>query len=158
MITQPWLWMAVGMALAVLALAIGAGWLMRKGPLQPSFERARKLFHFQRERVEHRFFVLAAKSGKPRGLEWVDCDFEDEVSFARDRHNGRLRALVGVTIRFRAVEGGGMEDNPNVGKLRSASAVFHLEGSDWTTNGRVLFNLNPTQAIEHFRQELEVVE
>jgi hypothetical protein len=36
--------------------------------------------------------------------------------------------------------------------------VFHLEGSDWGTDGRVLFNLNPTQAIEHFRQELEVVE
>jgi hypothetical protein len=63
-----------------------------------------------------------------------------------------------VTVRFRAVEGGGMEDNPNVANLRAASAIFLLDGEDWSTDGRVLFNLNPLQAIEHFRQELEVVE
>jgi hypothetical protein len=157
MIASPWLWMAVG-AVLTAAIAAGAWWLLRRPPGRASIERARKLFHLQRERVEHRLFVLASQSGKPRGLEWVDCDFEDGVSFARDRHTGRLRAFVGVTIRFRAAEGGGMEDNPNVGNLRAASAVFQLEGSDWGTDGRVLFNLNPTQAIEHFRQELEVVE
>jgi hypothetical protein len=157
MIAQPWLWMAAG-ALVAAAAAAGVWWLLQRQPRRASVERARKLFHLQRERAEHRFFMLASQSGKPRGLEWVDCDFEDGVSFARDRHSGRLRALVGVTIRFRATEGGGMEDNPNVGNLRAASAVFHLEGSDWGTDGRVLFNLNPTQAIEHFRQELEVVE
>lgn len=154
---QPWLWMVAGAALAAIAAA-GLWWLFHRRPGRASIERARKLFHFQRERLEHRFFVLAARSGKPRGLEWVDCDFEDDVSFARDRHTGQLRALVGVTIRFRAVEGGGMEDNPNVGNLRAASAVFHLNGSDWNTDGRVLFNLNPAQAIKHFEHELEVVE
>jgi len=51
-----------------------------------------------------------------------------------------------------------MEDNPNVTNLRAASAIFLLDGEDWSTDGRVLFNLNPLQAIEHFRQELEVVE
>ena len=35
---------------------------------------------------------------------------------------------------------------------------FLLDGEDWSTDGRVLFNLNPLQAIEHFRKELEVVE
>jgi hypothetical protein len=157
MLTQPWLWMVAGAALAAVAAA-GMWWLLSRQPRRVSVERARKLFHLQRERLEHRFFVLAARSGKPRGLEWVDCDFEDEVSFARDRHNGRLRALVGVTIRFRAIDGGGMEDNPNVGNPRAASAVFHLDGDDWGTHGRILFNLNPSQAIQHFRQELEVVE
>ena len=102
--------------------------------------------------------TLASSSGKPRGLEWVDCDFDDSVSFARDRHTGRLRALVGLTIRFRAIEGGGMEDNPNVNNLRAASAVFHLDGDEWGTDGRALMNLNPVQAIEHYRQELEMVE
>jgi len=120
--------------------------------------RARKLFHLRREWLEARFFTLAATSGKPRGLEWVDCDFDDDVSFARDRNTGQLRALVGVTIRFRAVEGGGMEDNPNVGNLRAASAVFHLDGDQWGTDGRVVFNLSPVQAIAHYRQELELVE
>ena len=101
------------------------GWWLLLGrlrrPQRATVERARKLFHLQRERLEHKFFTLAAKSGKPRGLEWTDCEFEDGVSFARDRHTGRLRALVGVTVRFKAIEGGGMEDNPNVGLPRAAS-------------------------------------
>jgi hypothetical protein len=157
MLNQPWLWIAAGVA--VLALGLALVWLIAfRKPRRATIDRARKLFHLRREWLEARFFTLAAGSGKPRGLEWVDCDFDDGVSFARDRHTGRLRALVGVTIRFRAVEGGGMEDNPNVGNLRAASAVFHLDGEEWSTDGRVLFNLNPAQAIEHFRQELEVVE
>jgi hypothetical protein len=157
MFAQPWLWMVAGAAVAAV-IAAGLWWLFYRRPGPSSVERARKLFHLQRERVEHRFFMLAAQSGKPRGLEWVDCDFEDDVSFARDRHSGRLRALVAVTIRFRAVEGGDMEDNPNVGNLRAGSAVFQLDGSDWATDGRVIFNLNPAEAIELHRQELEVVE
>jgi hypothetical protein len=157
MVAALWLWVLAGVAVVALVLA-AVGWAVRHRPRRPTIERARKLFHLRREGLEHRFFVLAAKSGKPRGLEWIDCDFEDGVSFARDRHNGRLRAFVGVTIRFRAVEGGGMEDNVNVGNLRAASAVFLLDGEEWGTDGRVVFNLNPAEAIEHFRAELEVVE
>ena len=89
-------------------------------------------------------------------MEWVECDFEDEVSFARDRHTGRLRALVAVTIRFKAIEGGPMEDNPNVDNLRAASAVFLLDGDDWSTDGRVMFNVNPTEAIQLYREEAAV--
>ena len=150
--------LAVAGAVLLFAVVTGFAWLRSQRPGRFNLERARKLFHLRREWLEAKFFTLAANSGKPRGLEWVECDFEDAVSFARDRHTGKLRALVGVTIRFRAVEGGGMEDNPNVHNLRAASAVFLLDGEDWSTDGRVLFNLNPLQAIEHFRQELEVVE
>jgi hypothetical protein len=157
MFVEHWPWFAAAVALAALAAVVI--WLLVRRPLgRPSIERARKLFHLQRERIEHRLLQLASKSGKPRGLEWVDCDFEDEVSFARDRHTGRLRALVGVTISFRAASGGGMEDNPNVGNLRAASAVFLLDGDDWSTDGRVLFNLNPVEAIQLHREELELVE
>src|SRR5687767_11417617 len=131
MFAQPWIWIVMGLALAAAgALCI---WLVvSRKPRRATIERARRLFHVQRERIEHRFFMLASKSGKPRGLEWVDCDFEDGVSFARDRHSGCLRALVGVTVHFQAVEGGGMEDNPNVGLPRAATAVFHLDGDDWS--------------------------
>jgi len=150
-------WILVGMS--ILAAATGVFVVLRRRlPWRPDLNRARKLFHLRREWLEARFFTLAATSGKPRGLEWVDCDFDDDVSFARDRNTGQLRALVGVTIRFRAVEGGGMEDNPNVGNLRAASAVFHLDGDQWGTDGRVVFNLSPVQAIAHYRQELELVE
>lgn len=147
----------IGGIVAVVSVSATA-FFRRRRPQKVNLEKARGRFHLRREWLEARFITLAANSGKPRGLEWVDCDFDDSVAFARDRHTGRLRALVGVTIRFRAIEGGGMEDNPNVGNLRAASAVFHLDGDEWSTDGRALMNLNPEQAIEHYRQELEMVE
>jgi len=152
---EPWMWIASGMVLGGLIAALI--WAALRHPRRISVESARKLFHLQRERLEYRFLVLASQTGKPRGLEWVDCDFEDDVSLARDRHTGRLRAYVGVTIRFRALEGGGMEDNPNVDDLKAGSAEFRLDGSEWGTDGRVVFNLNPVEAIQYYR-ELEMVE
>ena len=156
MFGEPWIWMTG--AVVAISLAVALWWAAVRHPRRTTIERARKLFHLQRERLEFRFFQLAANSYKPRGLDLVDCDFEDEISFARDRHNGRLRSYVGVTIRFRAIEGGGMEDNPNVGNLKAGSAEFRLDGSDWGTDGKVHFNVNPVEAIQRYRQELELVE
>jgi len=152
MIGEPWIWMAGAVVLAGLAIALG--WAAMRHPRRTSIERARKLFHLQRERLEFRFFTLAQKSYQPRGLDLVDCDFEDEVSFARDHHHGRLRAYVAVTIRFRAIEGGGMEDNANVDNLKAGCAEFRLDGSDWGTDGKVHFNVNPVEAIQRYQLEL----
>src|SRR5262245_36502270 len=73
-------------------------------------ERARHAFRRQREVLEARFFDLAAASGKPRGLRWIDCDWLEAVTFARDRKSGLLTAFAAVNIRFEAIEGGDMED------------------------------------------------
>ena len=154
---EPWQWITA--AVVLLAVAGVASWLyFRKRPRRSTVERARKLFHLRREWLEARFFAQAAQSGKPRGLEWADCEFEDDVSFARDRHTGQLRALVGVTIKFRAIEGSGMEDNPNVENPKAASAVFYFDEDEWTSNGQICMNLNPAQTIRHFHQDLEAVE
>jgi len=51
-----------------------------------------------------------------------------------------------------------MEDNPNVGNIRAASAVFQFDGEAWSTLGRAIFNLEPLEAIEHFKNELELIE
>ena len=119
--------------------------------------RARELFFLRREWLEARFLTIAGESGIPRGLAWCNCDFDDEVTFARDRHNRQLRALVGVTISFEAVEGGGMEDVEAVGNLRAATAVFRFGHGQWHTDGRAVFNLNPDETIRHFGHELEPV-
>jgi hypothetical protein len=140
---------AVGVAIGVFIV-----WRSRAGSAaEPALQSARQLFHLRREMLEARFLTLASQSGKPRGLTWADCDFEDEVSFARDRQSRQLRALVGVTIRFEAIEGGDMEGNPNVDKLRAATAVFLFENGQWMTEGRAIFNLNPEEAIRHFQLE-----
>ena len=116
------------------------------------------LFQRRREWLEAKFFEIASQRGSPRGLEWTDIDFESKVSFARDRRNGDLTALVGITIKFDPIEGGGMEDVEAVANRKAASAVFRHRGTEWTTDGRAIFNLNPVEAIEYYQSELELLE
>ena len=79
-------------------------------------------------------------------------------SLSRDRANGAIVGLVGVTIGFEAVEGGGMEEVEAVGNLRAATAVFTHNGREWTTQGRAVFNLEPGEVVERYRESLEPVE
>lgn len=127
----------------------------RKGA---SLELAKKLFSERREWVEADFWKIGTNSGKPRGLEWESCDFDSDVKFARDRSSGELTAFVGVSIKFRAVIGGGMEDVAAVANEKAATAVFRFNGKSWEATGKTVFNLNPTQAIEYYQNELESVQ
>ncbi len=124
----------------------------RRGP-QP--ERARRLFPFQREHLELLFFQSASASGKPRGLRWKDIEWGSSVEYARERSSGQLAALVGITIRFEAIEGGDMEGLPAVANLRNASAVFFFHDGRWHTVGKAVFNLNPDEALTHFQNQYE---
>lgn len=135
-------------AVIVLAISIRPWMAIRR---RRWLEQSKRLFRQHRERLEAKLVDLAEQSGKPRGLKWQRCDFSDEVAFARDCNSGMLTALVALTISFEAVEGGGMEDVEAVGNLRAATAVFFLEGNRWDTHGRVIFNLEPAEAIERFQ-------
>ncbi|HEV3138018.1 MAG TPA: hypothetical protein VGZ26_08935 [Pirellulales bacterium] len=153
----PWWVMAITASLLVV-LTIAVAWRPVRARLRENdLARARKDFHRQREHLEARFISLAAQSGKPRGLDWVRCDFDDDVIYARNRQSGALSAFVGVTIGFEATEGGGMEDVDAVGNLRAATAVFRVEHGSWATDGRALFNLNPAEAIAYYQDNLELV-
>jgi len=148
-------------AAAVLAVAVIVAALVWR-PLQKRVRErrlveARREFHRQRERLEAKFQSLASKSGKPRGLDWVRCDFEDDVIYARHRQSGELSAFVSVTIGFEAIEGGGMEHVEAVSNLRAATAVFRVERGAWLTDGRALFNLTPEEAVNYYQDNLELV-
>jgi hypothetical protein len=145
-----WLLLLLPLALLVVALVLR----VRRGP-RVSAAELQKRFLQQREHLEAAFFAAAAASGKPRGLRWKDCEWENEVAFARERQTGRLAALVAVTISFEAVEGGEMEGVAAVGNLRAASAVFFHDGGRWRTAGQAIFNLTPAEAIEHFKGRYE---
>ncbi|QDU96646.1 hypothetical protein [Lignipirellula cremea] len=151
-------WLVIGVVFALLAAGLAAviaiGFLMQKRQALGRTDAVQR-FTQRREELETLFFEQAAASGRPRGLAWVDCDFGADQIYARDRNSGQLRALVPVTIRFEAVAGGGMEDNPNVANLRAATAVFHYDGREWSTTGQVIFNLEPAEALQHFQHELE---
>jgi hypothetical protein len=119
--------------------------------------RALKEFARQRQRLEHEFVTAAAATGKPRGLIWKECGFQPGVLLARDRANGEFVGLVGVTISFEAIQGGGMEDVEAVGNLRAATAVFNWNGRQWTTQGRAVFNLEPHEVLERYRESLDPI-
>src|SRR5438477_10163514 len=103
-----WILGAVAVVCGIVAAAVWRP--IRTARREKTLSRARRDFHRQREQLEARFLTRAAASGKPRGLRWSDCSFEDDVTYARDRRSKRLSALVAVTIRFEAIEGGGMEE------------------------------------------------
>jgi hypothetical protein len=124
---------------------------------QVQLERARELFKLQRERLEIGFLGAAAATGKPRGLRWKDCQWEPDVEFVRERKTGEIVALIGVTIQFEAIEGSDMEGLPAVGNLRTASAVFFFHRGQWMTVGKAVFNMNPNEAVEHFKSVYERV-
>ncbi len=131
--------------------------LVRPWLFERRVKRARRQFERRRTELQSQFFEAAAASGKPRGLAWKSCAFQDGMLLARDRANGELVALVGVTIAFEAIEGGGMEDVEAVGNLRAATAVFTHNGKAWTTGGKALFNLEPREVLERYRSSLDPV-
>jgi hypothetical protein len=152
------LWWIVPAVLGGLAVVAALVWQpLRVSRRRNELEKLRRDFHHQREHLEAHFFKHASNSGKPRGLTWAHCDFEDNVVYARDRRSGQLSAFVGVTINFEAIEGGGMEEIEFVRAPRDATAVFRVDQGRWTTDGRALMNLNPAEAVRHFRGELELV-
>jgi hypothetical protein len=150
-----WLWLLLPAALLVVAILTLVLW--RRAARLPLPELQRR-FRQQREHLEAAFFTAAAASGKPRGLRWTNCEWENEVAFARERRSGHLAALVAVTISFEAIEGGDMEGVEAVGNQRNASAVFFFDGGRWRTTGKAIFNLNPGEAIEHFKGQYERLE
>jgi hypothetical protein len=119
---------------------------------------AKDRLHRRREWLEAEFLSLASARGKSRSLVWADCEFDNAVAIARDRHSGQLRALVGITVTFAPSDDGGLEDRDAELSQRAATAVFHFDGAQWTTDGRAVFNLNPAETIRRYHHELELVE
>lgn len=51
-----------------------------------------------------------------------------------------------------------MEDVEAVSNLRCATAIFVHRLGRWTTDGRVVFNLEPPQALERYQASLAAFE
>lgn len=150
----------IGSVIIGIFLVAGLGWAVvrfRRHRRGHEGSRAIQDFRLQREMLEAKFFDLAATSGKPRGLRWIDCSWESDVTFARDRETGLLTAFVAVNISFEAIQGGDMVDVSAVDTVRDAVALFHYQDRRWGTGGRALFNLNPNEALVRLENQFEPV-
>lgn len=155
MIAEYW-WVALA-ALLLLGFLLWA-WL----PIRATVQRvrladARRDFHRQRERLEAKFVQLGAIASRPNAPRWTDCEFEDDVAYARNRTTGELSAFVAVTIEMEDVGERALGGSGAVSNLRAATAVFRFDRNHWETDGRAIFNLSPTDAIRVYQRDLELV-
>ena len=150
-----WL-LTIGTALACVGFVLWVV-LWRTSP-RLSLEQASRLFLQERMRLQRLFFKFASESGKPRGLLWKDGQWNELLAWARDKRTGQFLALAGVTISFEAKPGSDMEGIEAVGNLRNASAVFFFHDGQWQTVGRAVFNLNPDEVLERFKENYERIE
>jgi hypothetical protein len=118
-------------------------------------DAARTHFVEQQPSLQNAFFLAASTAGKPRGLRWKECQWDNHIEWLRDKQTRQLWALAGVTISFEAIEGGDMEGIAAVGDLRNATAVFFYQDGRWQTAGRTVFNLGPSEAAAHFSDGFE---
>ena len=149
-----WYWL-VPSTLVLLIAVIGCARWVRHATAHAVVLHARELFQQQRPQLENLFFQAASASGKPRGLRWKECQWDNLLEWARDKKTGQLLAFAGVTIAFEAIEGSDMEGVAAVGNLRNATAVFLFQDGRWETAGRVIYNLNPAEALQHFSSGYE---
>ncbi len=140
------IWAAVG--LVVLGLVVLFWWIGHRSTL--TAQDARRQFERHRAQLQEEFFDAAAISGKPRGLRWKGCEWNQTLELARETATGQMLAFAGLLIQFEAIAGSDMEGLPAVGNLRTASAVFFFHRGRWQTTGKAIFNLNPDEAITHF--------
>jgi hypothetical protein len=152
------LWVIVS-ALALAVIVAGLTWRpIHQCWRKARFAEARRDFHRQRERLEAKFLQLGVTNAKPEMPPWMDCQFDDDVAYARNRSTGELSALVAVTILLSDFDGGPEEtrgEPPD--PFRLATAVFRFDRGHWMTDGRAIYNLSPTETIHFYQRELEMV-
>jgi len=148
-----WIILAIA-AMAIVGIAVTSLKRLQATRTAGNRERAINEFAAERDDLTGLFLRIAAASGKPRGLRWSGCELSGPPLFAIDDATGELIALIAATISFAAIEGGGMEEVEAVSNLRSATAVFMHRGDGWITDGRVIFNLEPAEALAKFQGTL----
>lgn len=135
---------------------------------QRVFLRAKRDFRWQRERLEAKFVQIGQQRVGSTIRRWVDCDFDDEVTFVRSRLTRQLSAFVSVTITlesiFPGIEAHEAHDSippflpePHSKVFRIATGMFVYNGTHWDTDGRIIFNLSPSETIRFYRRDLEAI-
>jgi hypothetical protein len=156
----PLAWVCIALAALVLLVLLRQVWRwppLRRRLFALQRERLDQLFQRERSPLQETFLHAAAASGRPRGVRWVACEWDDGVRYARHRADGLYLALVGVTIRFEAIPGSEMEEVEAVDQAKTATGVFFFDRGRWQTGGKAIFNLFPDDVLRHFEAQYEAM-
>jgi hypothetical protein len=119
--------------------------------------QARKEFHKQREWLEVKFINMATTQGRPDAPRWSNCDFDDAVSYVRHRTTGELSAFVAVTVALEGIGHANTSATELMSNLQAGTAVFRFDKARWVTDGRVIHDLSPNEAIREYQNDWEMV-
>lgn len=149
-----WWWILIPLGFGAAAGAIL--WLPRvRAALQyHRLVEIRRQFHRQRERLEMKFLFLASRGTLAPGAHWMDCEFEDEVAYVRNRKTGQLCALVGILLIKRHP----LDFLSTSSRCRVGTAIFRFARNRWDTDGRAVLNLSPSETIRFYQDALEVLD
>jgi acyl transferase domain-containing protein len=140
--------------LAVAAVGVALAWPPVRSALRDSrLTAARRDFHRHREWLEAKFLGKAVNRVSSDSPRWVDCDFDNDVAYVRNRMTGELAAFVAITISIDDTEATGR----TAPSLRAGTAVFRFDRKHWDTEGLALLNLTPAEAIRFYQDDLEIV-
>jgi len=150
------LWIPV--ACALVAVVVLLLWRpCRAAARDARLAQARKEFHKQREWLEVKFISLATTQGKADAPRWSNCEFDDAVSYVRHRTTGELSAFVEVTMALEGIGHLVTSATDLMSNLQAGTAVFRFDKDHWVTDGRVILNKNPNEAIRYYQNDWEVV-
>ena len=151
-----WFWIPIGCA--VVAVVILLMWHpFQAAAREARLGQARKEFHKQREWLEVKFITLAGSQTKPDAPRWSNCEFDDAVSYVRQRATGELKAFVAVTVALEGISHLSMSTTDLMSNLQAGTAVFRFEKERWVTDGQVILNFSPNEAIRFYQSDLEMV-
>ena len=153
---EPWFWIPVACATVVVVVLLL--WRPCQAAIREArFLQARKEFHRQREWLEVSFISLAPSQGKSDAPRWSNCEFDDAVSYVRHRTTGELSAFVAVTVALEGIGHLTTSATDLMSNLQAGTAVFRFDKDHWVTDGRVIHNLSPNEAIRFYQNDWEMV-
>jgi len=153
---EPLWWIPVGCAMvAVIVLVL---WRPCQAAARDArLNQARREFHKQREWLEVKFISLAGAQGKPDAPRWSNCEFDDAVCYVRHRTTRELSAFVEVTMALEGISHSTTSATDLMSNLQAGTAVFRFDKDHWVTDGRVILNKSPNEAVRFYQSDWEMV-
>lgn len=150
-------------AIAIVAAAVALGFFglatkaVRDQRRATEIDRAVNSFRLQREYVEAKFFDVAGSLGQQPAVRWRECEWQRNATFARDLQSGVITAFVSLVVHFETTEEAQQLGAEGGATACQAAALFHYHEGRWTTNGWILLNMDPDDALIGLDDEFEPV-